>query len=95
MKVKSFVSLSLLLFIPFLLKAQPFAKWDKQSLTLDKSAISRTINLGNNLNMIFMGLESDNNSIFAKEYAREFYSELNNKGFDDNSDWKLLGVKAA
>jgi hypothetical protein len=45
--------------------------------------------------MIFMGLESDNNSILAKEYAREFYSELNNKGFDDNSDWKLLGVKAA
>ncbi len=96
MKSKSIVCLYLLLISPFLLKAQPFAKWDKQLLTLDNGLVKRTIQLpvvGKNEIQTTSFELKDAAKGFILPLNEEFLFASNNQVLNGKSGWELIEVK--
>jgi len=74
--------------------AQTFAKWDKQSLTLDNGVIRRVIQLGDYHKGIVSGslkLAGDEQEFLMPD-SEEFYFNLDGKAFTGLADWNVVSI---
>lgn len=77
--------------------AQPFAKWDKQSLTLDNGFARRVIQLGTNQKGIVSSsfkLKDDDHEFLASS-SQEFSFNLDDKTLTGVDNWKLISISNA
>lgn len=77
--------------------AQPFATWDKQSLTLDNGVACRVIQFGTNQKGIFSNsfkLKDDDQEFLASA-SEEFSFNLDGKTLTGADNWKLVSISNA
>jgi alpha-galactosidase len=95
MKTKSILSICFFFIFPLLLVAQPFAKWDKQSLTLNNGVVQRLIKLpGENGNLIttsYKPITGEFNYFLAEN--TDFQFEANGIIYSGKTNWSLEEVK--
>jgi len=78
------------------LRAQSFATWDKQTLTLDNGIIKRVIQLNpGNGGFVSNSLKLINrNDEFLVKNSGEFYFELDGKAFTGLDKWNLISMES-
>ena len=94
MKRLKLLSGALFLFTVVCLHAQPYATWDKQTLTLDNGIVRRVIQLNTNNNGIISNSLKLKNSKddFLIPKSEEFYFEIDGKSFTGLDNWNLVSV---
>jgi alpha-galactosidase len=77
------------------LSAQPYAKWDKKTLTLDNGFVKRVIQFNtNNKGIVSTSLKLNNsNGEFLVSNSEEFYFEIDGKPFTGLDNWNLVSVE--
>jgi alpha-galactosidase len=94
MRTKSILPIIMLLKVGFLF-AQPFATWDKQSLTLDNGVVKRVLQFNKNNNGIVsssLNLKNGKDD-FLSPNSEEFYFEINGKSFTGLDTWNLVSIE--
>lgn len=94
MKPKSTLMFVVMTAISLLLSAQPYAKWDNQSLYLDNAVVRRVIQIDPAVTGVFSkSLKlADDEQEFLTTDTEEFSFTLNGKPVSGADQWKLIGI---
>jgi alpha-galactosidase len=95
MKTKTILCAILCILSLVSIKAQSFAVWDNETLTLDNGFIKRVIKFNAASHTIIsnsMKLKSDPEE-FLNKVSEEFYFEIDKKPFTGLSNWNLISIE--